>query len=98
MRDTTPQELAIWRRHFQRYPPDEVPRLLSALISMQCVGESRPSDADIRPYAYAPSEHRARAAREEEKRVERAAVAGARFQASFASMMEKRTGAGSSGG
>lgn len=50
-----PAEFTAWQLHLNRYPLDEVGRLLALNIAMKL--EPRPNDIDIRPWAYSPSEH-----------------------------------------
>ena len=56
MLSLTPAEVAGWRGHFQRHPPDAVDRLLSVLCRLQCAdpkeGEDPITDATFRPWAY----------------------------------------------
>ena len=72
--EDTPVEVGLWRRHFERHPVDEVPRMLSRNLSIQCA-DPRPEDWDLRPYAYSERERGilSRAAAEAAERREREA-------------------------
>ena len=51
--NTTPQELAVWRLHFRRFPPDGVERLQYNLLALQCA-DPKPLEEEARPWAFPP--------------------------------------------
>ena len=64
--------LGGWRRHFERFPPDGADRLLSAIYSLLFDAATKPGtpvpdDAQSRPWAYTPAQHRAAQRRREER-------------------------------
>ena len=66
-------EFGGWRAHFRRFPWDSTDRLLAHLIAMQCA-DPRPTDAELRPWAYTHLEvvERERARVDTKEREERA--------------------------
>ena len=67
----SPVEFGAWRAHFSRFPWDSTDRLLAQLISIQCA-DPRPTDAEIRPWAYTDRARTAIRERESSEREERA--------------------------
>ena len=69
----SPGEVGAWRSHFQRFPWDSTDRLLAQLIALQCA-EPKPTDSDLRPWAYTDlqAEARRRQTDEREERAQRA--------------------------
>ena len=53
----TPAEIAGWRAHFRRNPPDEEARLLSLMVAMWASGDT-PTDKQLRPWRYPQEEIR----------------------------------------
>lgn len=67
----SPGEVGAWRAHFRRFPWDSTDRLLAQLIALQCV-EPKPTDSDLRPWAYTDLQVEARRRQTADEREERA--------------------------
>ena len=68
----SPVEVGAWRAHFSRFPWDSTDRLLAQLIAIQCDPASRPTDADLRPWAYTDHVRAVIRKREEDEKEDRA--------------------------